>query len=1195
MHDRTPGAAALVKRFLHAFLVTRSAQAAAECLSAHVVWSRLSEGGDIHGRTAALNALDAEIAAAPHPFTLHTLSEQEERLTEYQSMATVKVAARHTTATHHYLVTAVTRVESGTERIVSLHISEDEAQRLTAQLARLTEQLRLYRISQNAGTFRISVEGSFPLLYGNDRLYQMLGYESKPLREKLRRGCIEYVHPDDRKMVLENIQQALRGGEKYTQWIMRIFTGAGELRYMQVVGSFTQTAEGNVMEGIELDVTEQKLVEQQLFERNAIFDLLLENSALSMWMYDRTTHMATLISSKKHARPISPSGLANYPESVIATGFIQRDSIEDLRELMKKVDAGAATSSAEIWCSPKYSDPWCDRVTYINVFDATGNIIRTVGIAEDITEQKLAQQQYEEELSYHESLQTENMLVKVRCNLTKNIVESYIANDAVGISCDGMPYDVGVEALAVTGYAQEEQDLIRRMLDTERVLKAVEQGNHFYSLDYRRKTHDGKVIWVNSSVKTYKDMRSGDIKSFMYTFDINREKINNAITKTVVNTDYDFIMFVDIINNSFFLFRRNDDLVLVPPEYGDDYITMMQTVNRTAVLPSDVDRAIKDMMPQSIAENLEIVPVFSSVYPVIESDRGVGYKKITYTWLSKELGQIVLTRSDVSAVVQEQHRQQELLKNALKQAEQASNAKTDFLSKMSHEIRTPMNAIIGMNALAAQNLHNPQQAADCISKVGLSARFLLSLINDILDMSRIESGKLNLRQESIPFSEFINGINSIIYEQATECGITYDAIITGFIAESYIGDSMKLQQILVNLLGNAVKFTPKGGKVQLIISQEHTECDTAMMKFTINDTGIGISEEFQRIMFDPFEQEQNGITTPYNGTGLGLAITKNLVQLMGGRITVNSIVGVGTEFVISLPLGIDTEARPCKIKAEMPLSTLSALVVDDEILICQQTHELLMDLGMKAEWVDSGHKAVDLVRTRWENRKRFDIILIDWKMPDMDGMETARQIRKIVGPDITIIIITAYEWAEIERDAKAAGVNMLMSKPLFRSSLISAFEKIYTDRKKEKICAAQTVEYDFTGGRVLLTEDHLLNVEVARRLLQVKGMEVEVAENGLMAIEAFTSHPDHYYDLILMDIRMPVMDGLTAVKSIRQLKKATAKSIPIIAMSANAFDDDLEKSREAGMNAHLSKPIEPQHLYETIRRFTQKKEEKSEN
>ena len=1065
-------------------------------------------------------------------------------------------------------------------------LSEQNVERLS----RLADQLSLYRASQNAGAYRVLADEQYTLLYGNDRFYQILEYTEAELRQAHRGSILTIVHPDDRETVRGKLDSARRGENKYLDLVMRVYTGRGRLRYVQLVGEFISGDEGHVLEGIIIDMTAQKAIELQLHERNAIFDVLLENSNLSMCTYDRESHVATLISSKQHRRPMSFEGTANYPESVIATGIVRSSSVEAFRDALRRIDSGEPMVTAEVWYDPEDAPSWCDRISYISIFDRDGRILRTVGIAEDITEQKLAQRKYEEELYYQQSLQSENILVKVRCNLTKNKVESYVGSARFSLSCAGASYSDAIETMAAACYTREEGENVLRLFRAERVIAALEQGEHFCTVDYRRRACDGRVYWVNSSVKTYRDMVSGDIKSFVYTSDINRDKVNEELIRTVSAIEHDYIALVDVRSDEYRLFNGNVNGEILPTAGNRrEYSRSVAEINAACVHPEDLERCNNDMMPETMVKNLAATGRFSAIYQVYDERGELRIKNIQYSWLSEELGLVVMTRNDVTDVMREQQRQQELLKNALRQAEDANNAKTNFLSKMSHEIRTPMNAIIGMNALAAQNITDPTLAGDFISKVGISARYLLTLINDILDMSRIESGKLSLRREKIPFQEFLSGINTIVCEQAADAGLSYDSILTGFVAESYVGDATKLQQILVNLLGNAVKFTPRGGKVQLMIGQEREENGLAHMRFVVNDTGVGISEEFQKVMFEPFEQETTGITTPYGGTGLGLAITKNLVELMGGSISANSIMGVGTEFSVTLPLEIDPEAHPCKPLARAQLSKMSALVVDDEVLICQQTQTILTEIGMRAEWVTGGAQAVELVQTRWEKKKYFDIILVDWKMPEMDGIETARRIRAIVGPDVTIIVITAYEWAGIEKEAKAAGVNLLIAKPLFKSTLVSTFERILAPGPRT-VPAPKPVEYDFTGRRVLLVEDHLLNVEVAKRMLESRGMQVEVAENGLVAIETFARTPVGYFDAILMDIRMPVMDGLTATRSIRQMKKPTAKTIPIIAMSANAFDEDMERSRVAGMNAHLSKPIEPQTLYETVARFVPPKE-----
>ena len=555
-------------------------------------------------------------------------------------------------------------------------------------------------------------------------------------------------------------------------------------------------------------------------------------------------------------------------------------------------------------------------------------------------------------------------------------------------------------------------------------------------------------------------------------------------------------------------------------------------------------------------------------------------------YISRELGRVCMTRTDVTDVVRQEQRQKEELAAALVAAEQANAAKSDFLSRMSHEIRTPMNAIIGMSTIAAQSIGDDEQVEDCISKIGISSRFLLSLINDILDMSRIESGKMLLKNDKIPTEEFLNGINSICYAQSASKGVEYECIVDPVLDDYYIGDAMKLQQVLINILSNAIKFTDEGGKVTFSAAQRRRTKNGAELRFIVNDTGVGISEEFIPHLFEPFSQESTGTTTLYGGTGLGLAITKNIVDMMDGKITVRSIKGIGTEFTVDVKLGITEEEKlRHNLKKAIPnFSHLKTLVVDDDVAVCESAVATLKEMGVTAEWVDSGHKAVERVRNLFSERRYYDMILIDWKMPDMDGIETARRIRAIVGPEVTIIIMTAYDWISIEHEAKLAGVNLLMSKPMFKSSLISAFSRALGE-KEEQVQQATGADYDFTGRRVLLAEDNAINTEVAVMLLESKGFAVETAENGLRAMECFSKSEPGYYDAILMDIRMPLMDGLTAATNIRHLSNEDARTVPIIAMTANAFDDDIEKSKAAGMNAHLAKPIEPDRLYQTLYDF----------
>ena len=513
---------------------------------------------------------------------------------------------------------------------------------------------------------------------------------------------------------------------------------------------------------------------------------------------------------------------------------------------------------------------------------------------------------------------------------------------------------------------------------------------------------------------------------------------------------------------------------------------------------------------------------------------------------------------------------------------------------MSHEIRTPMNAIIGMSTIAAQSIGNDEQVADCISKIGISSRFLLSLINDILDMSRIESGKMLLKNQNIPMEEFLLEINSICYNQADSKNVDYECIVDPVLDDCYMGDSMKLQQVLLNILSNAIKFTGEGGKVTFSVEHRNSTKNHAALRFVINDTGVGMSEEFLPHIYEAFSQEITGTTALYGGTGLGLAISKNIIDLMGGNISVRSIKGIGTEFTIDVKLGlVEGGLAHRQKKPQYNFSHLKTLVVDDDVAVCESAIVTLKEMGVAAEWVDSGYKAIERVKELLSSGRYFDMILIDWKMPDIDGIETARRIRSMVGPEVTIIIVTAYDWGAIENEAMLAGVNLLMSKPMFKSTLVSAFSKALGEKEEE---AQQTavIDYDFNGKRILLAEDNALNTEVAMMLLENKGFTVETADNGIRALEMFSKSPAGYYSAILMDIRMPLMDGLTATISIRHLSNKDALTIPIIAMTANAFDDDIEKSRAAGMDAHLAKPIEPDRMYQTLYDLIFKEEDEND-
>lgn len=527
-------------------------------------------------------------------------------------------------------------------------------------------------------------------------------------------------------------------------------------------------------------------------------------------------------------------------------------------------------------------------------------------------------------------------------------------------------------------------------------------------------------------------------------------------------------------------------------------------------------------------------------------------------------------------------RQQKILQDALLVAQKANDAKRDFLSRMSHEIRTPMNAIIGMSAIAFNYLDDKKRTADCLSKITFSSKHLLMLLNDVLDMSKIENGKLNIRQELFDLKNLVTSLADINYGLATAKGLSFEIVISGFKDELLLGDSMRVNKILLNLLSNAIKFTPKGGSVKLEIRMLRSASDKIWLRFIVKDSGIGMKKEFLEHLYEPFEQADNGIARKYGGTGLGMAITKNLVAIMDGTIEVESQEGAGTTFMVDLPFGVSKVDK--KTAAEM--EEMRVLVVDDDNDTCEHAVVLLKGMGVNVDWALNGFEAIEKVRSACEDDGRcYDVCFIDWCMPELDGIETARRMRRYVGPDVLIIIISAYDWSGIEEQAKAAGVNAFIAKPFFASNLYNTL--LTVSRKPELGFSAvgNKETYDFGGKKVLLVEDNELNMEIASELLKFVNLQVEHAENGKVAVDIFRNSKEKEYALIFMDIQMPLMNGYDAARCIRSSEHPAAGTIPIIAMTANAFNDDVQAAFDAGMNGHLAKPIDVEVLYKTIARY----------
>lgn len=531
---------------------------------------------------------------------------------------------------------------------------------------------------------------------------------------------------------------------------------------------------------------------------------------------------------------------------------------------------------------------------------------------------------------------------------------------------------------------------------------------------------------------------------------------------------------------------------------------------------------------------------------------------------------------------EEAHRKE--LAEALAMAQQANRAKTTFLSNMSHDIRTPMNAIIGFTGLASTHIDNKEAVKDYLCKIGQASSHLLSLINDVLDMSRIESGKVVIEEKEEDLAEILHSLRNILMTDVRSKNLELYIDTMNIQNERIICDKLRLNQILINLMSNAVKYTPNGGLISLRVSQlSGGKNGRAIFEFRVKDNGIGMSKEFTQTIFEPFTREKSSTVSGIQGTGLGMAITKNIVDMMGGAITCTSELGVGSEFIVTLPLRTDDSSAPEEVSDLSFVKDVRGLVVDDDINTCQSISGMLREIGMRGEWCVSGKEAVIRTEEALRIDDMFGVYIIDWLMPDLNGIETTRRIRRVVGDRAPIIILTAYDWTDIEDEAREAGVTEFISKPMFPSDLKKTLAKAYGN--VYEVEEPEDNALRFSGKRILLTEDNKLNQEIAATILEEAGFVVDIAGDGKTACQMLLSKTPNYYDLVLMDIQLPDMDGYEVTHIIRTWDNKTLANIPIFAMTANAFEEDRKRAFEAGMNGHIAKPISIPVLMEELRKI----------
>ena len=674
-----------------------------------------------------------------------------------------------------------------------------------------------------------------------------------------------------------------------------------------------------------------------------------------------------------------------------------------------------------------------------------------------------------------------------------------------------------------------------------------------------------------------------DMVRIQYDSAMSKEEYERSRTAAIMYThiaqtlarDYMDMFYVNLDTEEFIEYRRgNESSALSEMRRGWHFFSDCKAEMAESVYPEDRDAFLKAMDRRTLMKALNRKDTYMMTYRQT-GPAGQTYVSMKISRMEDDRQFIIVGITDVDAEMRDAMAKSEALAEALSSAEEANKAKTSFLSRMSHEIRTPMNAIIGLDTLALKNKELASDTREYLEKIGNSAKHLLTLINDILDMSRIESGSMVLHKAGFSLSAMLEQISTMVASQCVDKGLSYEQHILNQMDDSYIGDEMKLKEILINILSNAIKFTEAPGSVTLTVERTAVFEDQSTLCFRVRDTGVGMEPEFIPKIFDAFTQEDNSHKSKFGSTGLGMAITKRIVDMMNGSISVESEKGVGTEFAVTVTLRT-CDRSDAEVESSIDPHALHVLVVDDDPVEAEHARTVLEEVGVRADTCSSGEEALRMMEVQHLKHKPYNLVLMDWNMPGMNGLEASAEILKQYDTESTVVVLTAYNWDDIQAEAHRVGVDNFLSKPLFASNVIEQFERIA--RKTNMALFKEKKRASLAGRHILLAEDMEINAEIMIDTLELENIMVDHAENGSAAVEMFRRSAVGTYSAILMDVRMPVMDGLEATAAIRAMKRRDAKTIPIIALTANAFDEDVQRSMQAGMSAHLSKPVESAHL-----------------
>lgn len=945
------------------------------------------------------------------------------------------------------------QVEDGSALMVG--IVRDITESKLAQEALMAQSYELENIYNTipGGIYRCRHNLDGDIVYANDGFFEFLGYSRKEFALLFHNKIAPIIYNADKPLLLSIIESHLPDSSRMDT-THRVVCKGGAVKWIAARATLLHEDDGDYFYCIFVDISEQKENERLLQENAQRYQTSMEDAGLALWQYDVAGRriIQSEVSQKIHGQG---EVVENVPQIFFDRNLVCPESEQECRKMYQRIAAGEKRVYGDLWLFHPDSDRrWCERVTYSVLTDEKGEAVWAYATGQDVTAQKLAEIKYREELLYRERI-ADTLLASCRMNLTRNLVEEvFITGEPVR----GEPYissAIFSERLLCFLYASEITPQQSQNLSPSHLLNLYQKGIFSWCEEYLAQTAPGNFIWVRSRVNLVKRPGTGDVVSFCYTQNITEQKTLQAVVDFIIAHDYEYVRRIDMHSNSCVLLSDTKNSSL-PEHRSFDYDLEAMAFVRRLCPPECVEQNIKAIRLSTVVAELAQKSAYTCEFDLMEPNGELRRKQFRFSYMDRKAGFIFMTRTDIDDIVKKEAQKQQLLEQAMQSARQANDSKSDFLARMSHDMRTPMNAILGMATLGV-NEASDAQARYYFENINLSASFLLGLINDVLDMTKIESGAIELCPEPYHISEFSSYTDTIVRPLCESKQIAFHFTAPESDVEWIVVDKLRFNQIFFNLLSNAVKFTPQGGEVSLIIQHLERKGNLLHKRFIVKDTGIGMSTDFQTHMFEPFSQEHSDLTSHTEGSGLGLAIAKKMVDLMGGSISVLSEPGKGTTFTVDLQVKTKEDTDFCLSSA---CDSFSALAEGNYALL--------------------------------------------------------------------------------------------------------------------------------NGKNVLLCEDHPLNAQLSTRLLEKKGVRVFHAQNGRLGVEAFTASQPFHFDAVLMDIRMPLMDGLQACREIRALPRPDAATVPIIAMTANAYMEDVEKSKEAGMNDHLAKPVQPKTLYDALLHWTRR-------